>query len=105
MQYTPLAIATVATEAAQRYFDTSQPLSRELVARVWADLSREVVCNPVTGFVEKTQDAHSWSLVILDVMEDFADWLTQHALLGSVLDRVGFGILNSCLDFVSLERQ
>lgn len=104
MQYTPLAIATVATEAAQRYIDTTQPQDRELVARVWADLTHEMVFDSITGLIEETQDARSWDLVIFDVMEEFLDWLEQHALAGAPVERIGRFVLNSCSTFVNLER-
>ena len=57
MQYSPRAIATVATEAVQRYVDTAGPYDRELVARVWVDLTHEVVFDSVVGRVERAQDA------------------------------------------------
>lgn len=104
MQYTPFAIATVATEAAQRYIDTTQPQDRELVACVWADLTHEIVFDSITGLVEETQDAYSWGLVIFDVIEEFSDWLERHALSGSPVERIGRFVLNSCRSFVNLER-
>ena len=104
MQYTPLAIATVATEAAQRYIASAHPQDRELVARVWADLTHEVVFDSITGLVEETQDAYSWNLVIFDVADEFTLWLERHALFGSVVDRVGRVVLDACRVFVNLER-
>ena len=104
MQYSPLAIATVATEAAQDYISTVQPDNRELVARVWADLTREVIFDPVTGRTEGPKDAYSWNLVLFDVMEEFTDWLERHALFGSPVDHVGSAVLDACNDFVNLER-
>ena len=104
MQYTSLAIATVATEAAQRYIAATQPQDHELAARVWADLTHEVVFDPITGRTKETQDAYSWDLVIFDVMEAFTDWLECHALFGSLVDRLGRYVLDACLDFVDLER-
>lgn len=104
MQYTPLAIATVATEAAQRYIDTTQPRDRELVARVWADLTHEVVFDSITGLNEEAQDAYSWDLVIFDVMNEFTLWLERYALIGSPVERIGRFVLDSCSAFVNLER-
>ena len=104
MQYTPLAIATVATEAAQRCIDSARPEDRELVARVWADLTHEVVFDSITGCVEETQDAYSWGLVLLDVMDEFSLWLERYGLFGSCVDRVGCVVLDACRGFVGLER-
>ena len=104
MQYSSRAIATVATEAVQRYIDTVRPHDRELVARVWADLTHEVVFDPVAGRVEHTQDAYSWNLVLCDVGEEFDAWLGRHGLVGSLVERVGRVVLDSCRSFVGLER-
>lgn len=104
MQYTPLAIATVAAEAVQRYIAVTRPRDRELVVRVWADLTCEVVFDSVTGLVEETQDAYSWNLVLCDVVEEFSDWLECHALCGSLVERVGRVVLDSCGALVGLER-
>lgn len=104
MQYTPRAIATVATEAAQCYIDTARPYDRELVARVWADLTHEVVFDPVAGCVEHALDAYSWNLVLLDVGAEFDEWLGCHGLHGSLVERVGRVVLESCRSFVGLER-
>lgn len=104
MQYTSLAIATVASEAVQRYINTTQPQDRELVACVWADLAHEIVFDSISGLVEETQDAYSWNLVLCDVVEEFSDWLECHALLGSPVERIGGFVLDSCSAFVNLER-
>lgn len=104
MQYTPLAIATVATEAAQRCISAAHLQDRRLVASVWADLTHEVVFDPITGLTEETQDAHSWNLIMLDVMQEFIGWLERHALCGSLVDYVGGFVLKSCNDFVNLEQ-
>lgn len=104
MQYSPRAIATVATEAVQHYIDTARPYDRELVARVWADLTHEVVFDPVAGRVEHARDAYSWNLVFCDVAEEFDVWLGCHGLVGSLVERVGRVVLDSCRSFVGLER-
>lgn len=104
MLYTPRTIALAATEAAQYYICVTQPQDRELVACVWADLSRELVFDSITGKAEKTQDAYSWKLVILDVMDEFNDWLELHSMYGTTVERLGRFVLNSCLALVSLER-
>ena len=104
MQYTPRAIATVATEAVQHYIDTARPYDRELVARVWADLTHEVVFDPVAGRVECIQDAYSWNLVLLDVGVEFDAWLGRYGLFGSLVECVGRVVLDSCRAFVGLER-
>ena len=104
MQYSPRAIATVATEAVQHYIDTARPYDRELVARVWADLTHEVVFDSVAGRVEHVQDAYSWNLVFCDVGAEFDAWLGRHGLYGSLVERVGRVVLDSCRSFVGLER-
>lgn len=104
MLYTPRVIALAATEAAQYYICTTKTQDRELVARVWADLTQELVFDSITGETEETQDAYSWELVILDVMDEFNDWLELHSLCGSTVERLGRFVLNSCLALVSLER-
>lgn len=104
MQYTPRAIATVATEAVQRYIDTARPYDRELVARVWADLAHEIVFDPFTGRVEHARDASYWNFVFRDVAMEFDAWLGRHGLFGSLVERVGRVVLDSCRAFVGLER-
>lgn len=104
MQYTPRAIATVATEAVRRYIDTARPYDRELVARVWADLTCEVVFDPVAGRVGHARDAYSWNLVFCDVAAEFDAWLGRHGLFGSLVGRVGRVVLDACRAFVGLER-
>ena len=104
MQYTPLAIATVATESAQGYVDSVPSRDRELVARVWADLTQEIVFDPILARLDGDPDAFSWDLVIRDVMDEFEVWLERHALSGSLVERVGRAVLDACDSFVNLER-
>lgn len=105
MQYSSRAIATVATEAVRRYVDTVRPYDRELVARVWADLTREVVFDPFTGRVRRARDASSWNCVLRRVAGRFDSWLWLHGLHGSLVERVGRVVLDSCRSFVGLERR
>ncbi len=105
MQYTPRAIATVATEAVRRYIDTARACDRELVARVWADLTHEIVFDPFTGRVRRVQDASSWNSVLRRVEKRFDSWLWLHGLHGSLVERVGRVVLDSCRSFVGLERR
>lgn len=104
MQYTPRALATVATEAVQRYFDTARPGDRELVARVWADLTHEIVFDPFAGRDRRAQDASSWNRVLRQVEKRFESWLELHGMYGSLVEYVGYAVLDSCLSFVGLER-
>lgn len=104
MQYTPRAIATVATEAVQCYFDNARPCDRELAARVWADLTHEVVFDPFTGRVRRAQGASSWNRVLRRVERRFESWLELHGMYGSLVEYVGYAVLDSCLLFVGLER-
>ena len=104
MQYTSRAIATVATEAVQCYFDDARPFERELVSRVWADLAHEVVFDPCTGRVRRVQDASSWNRVLRRVEKRFESWLELHGMYGSLVEYVGYAVLDSCLLFVGLER-
>lgn len=104
MRYTSRAIATVATEAVRRYMDTVRPCDRELVARVWADLTHEIVFDPFTGRVRRARDASSWSCVLRRVAGGFDSWLRLHGLHGSLVERVGRVVLDSCRSFVCLEQ-
>lgn len=104
MQYTPRALATVATEAAQRYIDADRPCERELAARVWADLTHEIVFDPFTGCVRCAQDASSWNRVLRRVEKRFESWLELHGMYGSLVEYVGYAVLDSCSVLVGLER-
>lgn len=104
MQYSPRAIATVATEAVRRYMDTVRPCDRELVARVWADITHEIVFDPFTGRVGHARDASYWNFVFRWVAGGFDSWLRLHGLHGSLVERVGRVVLDSCRAFVGLER-
>lgn len=104
MQYTPRALATVATEAAQCYIDTDRPCDRELAARVWADLTHEVVFDPFTGRVRCAQDASSWNRVLRRVEKRFESWLELHGMYGSLVEYVGYAVLDSCFVLVGLEQ-
>lgn len=105
MQYTPRALATVATEAVQRYFDTARPFERELVARVWADLTHRIVFDPYTGRLEHARDASYWNFVLSGVERGFGSWLELHGMYGSLVEYVGYAVLDSCLLFVGLEQR
>ena len=105
MQYTPRALATVATEAVQCYIDTARPCDRELVARVWADLAHEIVFDPFSGRVRRARDASYWNSILSDVERDFGSWLELHGMYGSLVEYVGYAVLDSCLSFVGLERR
>lgn len=106
MLYTPLALATVATEAVQRYFDTARPCDRELVSRVWADLARRIVFDPYTGrLYEHARDASYWDSILRDVDREFGLWLELRGMYGSLVEYVGYAVLDSCLSFVGLERR
>lgn len=105
MLYTSRAIATVATEAVRRCIDTARPRDRELVARVWADLTHEIVFDPFTGRVRRAQDASSWYFVIRGVEVSLDSWLRYHHFQGSLVERVGRAVLDSCRSFVGLERR
>ena len=104
MRYTSRALSTVATEAVQCYFDTARPFERELVARVWADLTYEIVFDPCTGRLERARDASYWNSVLGDVERGFGSWLGLHGMYGSLVEYVGYAVLDSCLSFVGLER-
>lgn len=105
MQYTPRALATVATEAAQRYFDDARPFERGLVSRVWADLTRRIVFDPYTGrLYEHARDASYWNSVLRDVDREFGSWLELHGMYGSLVEYVGYAVLDSCFVLVGLEQ-
>lgn len=104
MQYTPRALATVATEAAQRYIDTDRPFERELAARIWADLTHEIVFDPYTGHVRRAQDASYWNSILSDVERRFGSWLELHGMYGSLIEYVGYAVLDSCFLLVGLEQ-
>lgn len=105
MQYTPRALATVATEAVQCYIDTARPFERELVARVWADLTHRIAFDPYTGRLEHARDASYWNFILSDVDREFGYWLELHGMYGSLVEYVGYTVLGSCLLFVGLERR
>lgn len=104
MLYTSRALATVATEAVQRYFDDARPFERELVSRVWADLTRRIVFDPCTGCLEHARDASYWNSVLRDVEREFGSWLGLHGMYGSLVEYVGYAVLDSCFLLVGLER-
>lgn len=104
MLYTSRALATVATEAAQPYFDTDRPFGRELAARVWADLTCRIVLDPHTGRLERARDAYYWNSVLRDVEREFCSWLRLHGMWGSLVEYVGFAVLDSCFILVGLEQ-
>lgn len=104
MQYTPLAIANVATEAVRRYVDTVRPCDRELVARIGARIVSGIVYDPFSGRVNPTRDAGFWYFVIRWVEGSLDSWLRYHRLQGSLVERVGRVALDSCRSFVGLER-
>lgn len=104
MLYTPLALATVATEAAQRYFDTARPCDRELVSRVWADLTCRIVIDPCTGrLYGHAGDAYHWGSMLRDVDREFGSWLGLRGMYGSLVEYVGYAVLDSCFMLVGLE--
>lgn len=104
MLYTPRALATVATEAAQRYIDTARPFERELVSRVWADLACGIVFDPHTGRLEHARDAYYWDSRLRDVDHEFGSWLELHDMYGSLVEYVGYAVLDSCFILVGLEQ-
>lgn len=104
MLYTPRALATVSTEAVQRYFDTARPFERELVARVWADLTHRIVFDPWTGRLEHARDAYYWNSRLRDVERGFGAWLELHGMYGSLVEYVGYAVLDSCFILVGLEQ-
>lgn len=103
MLYTPRALATVATEAVQRYIDNARPFERELVSRVWADLTCRIVFDPYTGRLEHARDAVYWNSRLRDVERQFDSWLKLHGMWGSLVEYVGFAVLDSCFILVGLE--
>lgn len=104
MLYTSRALATVATEAVQCYFDTARPFERELVSRVWADLTRRIVFDPCTGRLGHARDASYWNSVLRDAEREFGSWLELRGMYGSLVEYVGYAVLDSCFLFVGLER-
>lgn len=104
MLYTSRALATVATEAVRPYFDTARPFERELVSRVWADLTRRIVFDPCTGRLGRARGAVYWNSVLGDVEREFCLWLRLRGMLGSLVEYVGFAVLDSCFVLVGLER-
>ena len=105
MQYTPLAIATVADEAVGRFIDNvRRPFDRVLVARIGARIARGIVYDPFSGRVNPTRDAGFWYFVIRGVEVSLDSWLRYHHLQGSLVERVGRAVLDSCRSFVALER-
>ena len=104
MQYTPRALATVSTEAVQPYIDTARPFERELVSRVWADLTCRIVFDPYTGRLGHARDASYWNSMLSDVERDFGSWLELHGMYGSLVEYVGYAVLDSCFLLVGLEQ-
>ena len=101
MEIKAKAIATVATEAVESYM-ADPAVDAELVSRVWADLSSGLVFEDVTGGQVAAMEPYDWELDILSVADDFDVWLSSHSLYGSVVDKVGTAVLDSCLAFVRL---
>lgn len=105
MRYTPLAIATVADEAVGRFIDNARPIDRVLVACIGARIGRGIVYDPFSGRVNPTRDAGFWCFVIRGVEVSLDSWLGYHRLQGSLVERVGRAVLDSCRSFVALERR
>lgn len=105
MLYTPLAIATIADEAVGRFIDNVRPCDRELVARIGARIAHDIVYDPFSGRVNPTRDAGFWNFVFRWVEGSLNSWLRCHRFQGSLVERVGRAVLDSCRSFVGLERR
>ena len=101
MEIKATAIATVATEAVEPYM-ADPTVDAELVSRVWADLSSELIFEDVAGGPVTAQEPYDWALDIHFIADDFNAWLNRHSLYGSLVDKVGSALLDSCLAFVRL---
>ena len=95
------AIATVAAETVGSYM-TDPTVDAELVSRVWADLSSELIFEDISGNSVASMEPYDWALDIHSIADDFNVWLNRHSLYGSLVDKVGTAILDSCLEFVRL---
>lgn len=104
MQYTPLAIATVADEAIGSCIDNVRPCDRVLAARVGACIAHDIVYDPYTGRANPTRDARFWYFVIRGVEISLDSWLRYHHFQRSLVERVGRVVLDSCRSFVGLEQ-
>lgn len=101
MEIKAKAIATVATEAVEAYMK-DPAVDPELTARVWADLSSDLLFEDVSGGTVIAMEPYEWALDICSIADDFNAWLNRHSLYGSLVDKVGTAVLDSCLEFVRL---
>lgn len=101
MQYTPLAIATVADEAIGRCIDNAGSWDRERVARAGAYIAHDIV---LTGRVWHVRDASSWNSVFLQAEKKLNYGLECLGLCRSIVEYVCRAVLDSCRAFVGLER-
>ena len=101
MEIKAKAIATVATEAVESYM-ADPAVDAELVSRVWADLSSELVFEDISGDTVAAMEPYDWALDIHSIADDFNMWLDRRSLYGSLVDKVGTAVLDSCLAFVRL---
>lgn len=102
MQYTPLAIATVADEAVGRCIDSVGSWDRENVARSGAYIACDIV---FTGRVWHARDASSWNSVFLQAEKKLDYGLESLGLYRSLVEYVCRAVLDSCRSFVGLERR
>ncbi len=102
MQYTTIAIATVAGEAVGRCAVSVGPWDLERVVRIGGCIVQDIV---IAGHACHARDASSWDYVFLQIEKRLDSWGLDRGLYKSIVEYVGRAVLDSCRSFVGLERR